>query len=400
MSKKVTEAFVPVLVATGQLMNSVRMKLSELKTDRKYTHREPEELAKPALQSLMDNIVQNGQISPILFAVENGVNVVVGGNRLYAAFEFLREQQTAGYYPDPEVLVQEVQGASGLDLLVRSLAGNAGGTPLSQWAKYRGAVAMHKAGADDKRIELALQLPDTSMDRVRRLIRHSWMFDHIKAKNIGLTDGNDLLEAAEKQNRVPQVIEDLEAQFDRIRAEIAKEDDERKGQKGDGLKDWERLVMRYLKPYQVKSWIDAVKSNERFEAEPSRPYFAYIEKAKEGPSTLKITPVSVKLVPAECDFLSLVHEKLAAVVKQLGLQLKFLRQQRILADTHEALLLDQDADNNEPAMPGSPSLTPRQPAMASIKPTADADYKSATKRKAQVPVEHLGLDDANATEAD
>jgi hypothetical protein len=362
------------LVTTGQLMDSVRMKFSELTAD-KYGHRETEELDKPALQSLIEDITENRQVTPILFTVINGKNVVLDGHRRFAAIGFMMESKVETWFPDPLVLVQEVVVTDEVDRLVYSLNGNASGLPLSTLAKYRGAKALHEAHAQKERVQRVLHMSDTDLDRCYRLIHNEWMFQHIAAFDIGLSDANKLLEAAVNSGFVDQTQKDLTGHFARILKRLKDRDKDRREAGSDGLKAKDWHLMKELSRHEVDSWVDAIKERRSFAVTPPWRYKAQIETYRDGRAAeVKISAVNCKVIPAKIDDLCEVQMRLKRVMRDLDVRIKSLEAQRAV---DYQLKCDLDAEKDLEANRVA-SLTPPRPMHSIVDPALNEVMERTT----------------------
>src|SRR5437773_1323821 len=183
------------------------VKLSELVLrPEEFCHREADALNPANLKPLIESIKAEGlKHPPEVFTDKGGNIVVVAGNRRVTSLRHLAREGVAGYALDMEIEVIELLGATEQELLVWSVEDNETRANLTSVERLRAARKLAEAGVPDDRAATALGISTKTYMRDLALARHDWLVGHVAAGCVGVTVARELVEAAEKAERVPEL---------------------------------------------------------------------------------------------------------------------------------------------------------------------------------------------------
>ncbi len=176
-----------------------------------FCHRKPEELQdRERLQPLMASLTVEGQQAPVEFyRGPDGQAVATKGHRRISAMRQLAKENTPNFTLTMPVEAVEVLGASEQDLVVRSVSDNTNRKDYTVGERIRGAKTMHDRGVEANRAAYALGYSTKQYLRDLRLAQHDWMLAHVERGDIGHTAAGDLLAAADKAGRIPELKDHL-----------------------------------------------------------------------------------------------------------------------------------------------------------------------------------------------
>ena len=212
--------------ATQAVTRPMAVPLNEFVEKRElYCHRVDEELDETTrLKSLMDSLAVEGLQTPVeFFRDSDGKPVLTKGHRRITAMRGLAKQNTPGFTTDMPVEAIEVLKATPQDLLCRSVADNSVRNGYSLMERIRAAKTLHEGGVEHNRAAYALGYSPKQFSRDLRIAQHDWMLLHVAQDEIGATQASDLLEAAEKANRVEDLRDHFKKWIDSKKYEMERE---------------------------------------------------------------------------------------------------------------------------------------------------------------------------------
>jgi hypothetical protein len=178
-----------------------------------YCFRDPEELNDESrLMPLLNLLVVEGMQTPVEFFFDSEGNpVTTKGHRRISAMRLAAKKNMPGFTDAMVVQALEVRNASPQDLLCRSVGDNTIRKDFSLGERLRAAKTLHDNGVETSRAAYALGYSTKQYIRDLRVAQHAWMLLHVERDEIGHTAACDLLEAAEKVDRVNELKSHLES---------------------------------------------------------------------------------------------------------------------------------------------------------------------------------------------
>jgi ParB-like chromosome segregation protein Spo0J len=189
----------------------ITLRLDEIRTDKdRFCHRDPAALEEKNLKPLMESLVLEGQLETVeVFQAADGQYTLIRGHRRVTAMHKLAEQNMPGFTADMPVRAHLVRDASPADLIVRSVGDNMNRSNLAAHERIRAAKTLFDAKVPKARAARALSISETSYDRALLIAMHPWMYDLVAEKSIDPTPAFELLQAAQKKERLRELQEDL-----------------------------------------------------------------------------------------------------------------------------------------------------------------------------------------------
>jgi len=246
-----------------------------------YCHRDGDSLkwddeSRPDnLRSLGESLLGEGQLVPVEFYRHTGTtpdgnqvtrNILVRGYRLVEAVQQIisRRLDPERFHAGMEIKAVEITGGGEADYLVRAIASNEVRCALSPEAQYRAAAMLLDRGVSESRGARALGVSPTQFGRYIQRYNNPWMQDHVRAGHVEQSYADDLLDMANRTNRVSQlqaqmthVVDQAKARInvlrDRAKATKQKWDDERQG-----------VVSAYIPKKLVTKWKKALEKGEDY----------------------------------------------------------------------------------------------------------------------------------------
>ena len=239
-----------------------------------YRHRTQEELSweyqgggkekgQGYMQSLVESLVSEGQITPIEFyRDEQGKAILIRGYRTVEAHHQIiaRRLDPVRYHPTMELPAVELEGGQEVDYLIRAVASNEVRCHLSDEAKYTVAAMLLERKVSATRAARALGISATVFGRYIRRYNNQWMLEHVRQDHITLSDADTLLEEAGKANTYKQLEKSFQQIVAQIEAHIARIQARAKATQ-EKLDDKLGLVKTYVAP-QIKEWREVLKKGE------------------------------------------------------------------------------------------------------------------------------------------
>jgi ParB-like chromosome segregation protein Spo0J len=306
----------PLTRQSTATMKRIRIRLDQIVTEPlRFSHRNRFAFQEAALKPLMDSLVLEGLQVPIEgYRDSQGRFVVTKGHRRIASLRLLAGKNTPGFTADMEVEAIEVENCSPQELLVRSVADNAARQNYSRVERIVAAKRMYDAGVEEVRAAGALCISAKTFQRDLLIAKHGWMFQHLMDDSIDATAAFDLLDAAEKANRIDLVKEDLDAWIAERKRRIREKGKRYKLQTGKDLSPTEKLVRRQMPRHLVDHWVELIQQEKRFDDEAEWEYGAHLDREKRQ---LKIDAVTLDLAKDPPQKLAKVGAKLSRLSKQL-----------------------------------------------------------------------------------
>lgn len=306
----------PLTRATNAKSKPTKVKLNELKFDtERYCHRQDKALSVDNLKPLMDQLILEGLQTPVEYFLDaKGIKTLVKGHRRVKACRELANRNEPGFTLDMEIQAIEVDGASPVDLLIRSISDNEVHMPLDRNDRIRVAKKLYDAGVPIERAAVAMGVSPTTYDRDLIIARHAWMFQHVVDGSVGPTDASALLEEAVKAGRMAQMREDIDAWVAAKKQTLREKEKLQKARSGKDLSEGEKQVKKFLSKLLVDHWKGLIRAGKRFDEDTQWVFDAGIEPDKDR---LRIGGVTLDLAKDPLERLAQVGAKLSRVVKQL-----------------------------------------------------------------------------------
>jgi ParB-like chromosome segregation protein Spo0J len=184
----------------------VTLRLNEIRIDKdRFCHRDPPALEEKNLKPLMESLVLEGQLEAVEVFLDADQYTLIRGHRRITAMRKLAEQNMPGFTADMPVRAHLVTDASPADLIVRSVGDNMNRSNLAVHERIRAAKTLKEAKVPKARAARALCISETSYDRALLIAMHAWMYDLVAAKSIEPTPAFELLQAAQKKERLEEL---------------------------------------------------------------------------------------------------------------------------------------------------------------------------------------------------
>ena len=321
--------------AESVAMQQGKVKFRDIQIDAAAnSYREVEELYDAAIESLAEDMLSHGLITPWLVQEQaNGRYMAHDCHRRYHSVAYNIKRGAAGFTLDMEIPVHILPVAtSELAVVKRAVASNIQRQGLSDIGKIRAAVRLKTLGATDVEIGQTLGVSVTTVGRLLTLGTNPVWMNYVSDHDIPFSTAVRLLQVAEAEGRLP----DLNLAFDEWRGEtreaIDAEDNRRRASDETSLTISQKWLQPYLKAEQVDAWIDQLRSGRPL-GPPSFKFKAQIHKG-EGPRRLEIEGIN-----KEIDALSLeTLGKIAGRIADLDADL-----QQALREKHAAAQQGQAA---------------------------------------------------------
>lgn len=276
----------PHAPATKPQARAIRVRLRHLvlRPD-EYSHRARAALEREALRALMESIKAEGlHHPPEVDAEGDGTYVVITGNRRVKSLQLLAQDGVAGFGEEMEVDAVELLDTTPLDRLAWSVADNEVRLNLTPLERFEVVKKFVRAGMPDERGARSLGISLKQYERDVTLIRNEWMVGLVTKEAVPATAAVELLEAADKKGRLPELKRFLEDWVAEMELEIEAEGRKRQ------LKPAEKLVRSRLTADLKRYWLDQLAAGKELTADVQK-------RVKEdlNPKTLEVAVQGFKL---------------------------------------------------------------------------------------------------------
>lgn len=276
----------------------IRIRLSQVTADaeQEFCHRDPRALEAASLAPLVENLVSEGQQTPLTVhdsgrtdAAGRKVYILVGGFRRYHSLRKAAADNLDAAHIHDEMEVDAVEVVKGAgqdaaefrkDLLVRSVAENEVRKQFTNDEKLAIVKQFHSARVPAPRAASALGVSETQYQRFLSIVSHPWLHDLVTGQCVGSTDAAELAQKAEKHDRLEDLRRELtrwvaarRKQLDAERRELAKV--------GKKLAGAAAAVKKYLDRKLVKHWLDCIEQGRPFEGKPEFNFGILIDPEKK-----------------------------------------------------------------------------------------------------------------------
>lgn len=294
-----------------------KVKLDEIKTS-VYCHRPEEELED--LTTLEESLTLEGLQVPLEYFInEDGQNVLLKGHRRLKAMRNLADKNVPGFSRDMEVEAIEVDNASPVDLLIRSISDNEVRLNLNRTSRIRVAKKLFDAKVDVKRAARAMGTSVKTYERDLLIAQHQEMFDQVIAENIAPTHAYALLVEAKKADRLSEMQHDLNSWIQKKKEWIDEKNRIRRERDNKEFSENEKKVKRYMPNFLVTHWVELIREKKGFDDDAQWNFAAGVDKEK---AQLRVSSVTLDLEKAPVERIARVAAKLSAVSKQIAPYLK------------------------------------------------------------------------------
>jgi ParB-like chromosome segregation protein Spo0J len=223
------------------------------------------------------SVVREGLQIPLEVAMKDEKFIVVKGHRRHACLQYLAGQGTPGFSLAMKIPVVVVEGASDEDLMLRSVLDNAVREDFTPVQRIRIAKKFHTHGVSAERAASSLGVNKKTYERDLLLANHDWMFEQFIANNISATHATQLLEAAQKANRLVPLKEDFEKWVGAQKLCIAKKEAQKRAKTGKGLSSAKVQVKSYLTAPLLGQWLVWLREGRSFEEVPAWSFSAGVD---------------------------------------------------------------------------------------------------------------------------
>lgn len=306
-------------LATLVTSKHIKITLDQIVVDMdRYCHRDPASLDENALQPLMASLVLERMQVPIEGYFEpnhSGRFVLVKGHRRVQSHRYLVQKNTPDFRDDMELDAIALDNYTPQDLLVRSIADNEVRLNLDRIGRIRAAKTLHDGSVEESRAATALGVSVKTYQRDLLIARYGWMFQHVIDASIDPTAATELLEAAEKHQRVGKVKDDFDAWVAEKKKELRDKEKLRKLQGGKELSSAEKQVKRFLVRHLLDHWLELVERGQQFDEASEWEYVAHLDKEK---GQLHLGSVHLDLDKDPVEMIAKVGSKLSKLAQQLA----------------------------------------------------------------------------------
>ena len=249
--------------------------------DRNFCHRDDDYLKPDRMESITTSVVQEG-LSTSIVVYDTGETKlidgkslplygIVSGHRRYNAMcRAIDDHLSPEYHAEMEVPVVVMVRGEGQsteefdhDVLTRSVMENTQHSPLGALDRLSIVEDMEALKLPKPRAASALAISLSQYERDARLVRNPTFLAAVRKRHIGQTDAANLLEVAEKENRVQHLVNEFTSWVREKELELEHEKAQLKnlGKEltGSGLD-----LKKYLNPGALKLWQSAVKEGKSF----------------------------------------------------------------------------------------------------------------------------------------
>jgi len=403
---------------------TIRIRLSQvrLNKDEDYCHRLGEALNADNLASLADNLVAEGQQTPMTVhdsgqkdGTESPVYILIGGFRRYHALQKAIKQNldTARIHQHMEIdAVEVVRGEDQSedeyrkDLLIRSVAENEQRRSFTMAEKLEIVKGFKTAKVPDPRAASALAISDTQYRRFVSVTEQEWLHKYVVQNCIGMSDAAELIQAAVKKGRVKEFEEDLDKWVAKHRALIEQEREEL-AKVGKKLSGSAEHVKKYAITKLVKHWMKCIEAGRRFDDNVG---FRFGIRVDSGKGTILIPSAQLKITElSAADFETMIGE-LEYTVEQF---VPLMRQRRLVEQSTEVSPEEMEMERGrirslrrereeqkaaaEAGRPAADFAQVKAPELQVIDADDEADEESESPPAEEVEDEQLDVgDDADA----
>jgi ParB-like chromosome segregation protein Spo0J len=276
------------------------------------------------LGDLRDSIRIRGLLDPPVVARgKDGQWRIIGGHRRVATLYDLAESGAPGFSLDMPVVCLERVGASQLDLVIHSIAGNELAKRLDVKERLLAVQKASAAGATRKEIAAAVGVSDKAIDRDLKIANNPRVLRHVLDDDLPPSAASALVEVAVKAKRLDEFLDHFDV-WAQLTKEVIEEADRRaKQERGKGLKPNEALVANRLEAHIVRGWLEALAKGKPLTEEPGLGFEAAFDK-KTAVATIK---VKVDAKNDDPEHLARVAGQVSQVAKHLA---AFARKRREL----------------------------------------------------------------------
>jgi ParB-like chromosome segregation protein Spo0J len=232
------------------------------------------------LEELTDSIRLNGLLDPPIVAkAESGIWQLIGGHRRVAALHVLVNREVAGFAPDMSICCLELVGASGLELVIRSIASNELARKLDPKERLLAVKKASAAGASKKQLAATVGVSEKSIDRDLRIVRHERVLRHVLDDDLQATSASALVAIAEEKGRLEEFVQYFAGWVERTKEQIEEEERRAKAKGRKPLRPNQAVVATRLEPHIVRGWLDALAKGRPLTEEPDPGFEADFDRA-------------------------------------------------------------------------------------------------------------------------
>jgi ParB-like chromosome segregation protein Spo0J len=286
------------------------IKLSQIVSDKRndYCHRQSDALKDDRLAPLADNLVSEGQGTPMT-VYDSGkrdpslgiIYILIGGFRRFFALLFGIKQNLDHNRINESMevdVVEIVQGADQTDeefrqdLLVRSIAENEQRVQFSTTEKLAIVKQCKASRIPNPRAASALAMSESQFGRFAAIVEHDWLHDYVVDNCIGATDAAALVQLAKNKDRVDDLRQHLDTWVAAHQAMIDAEAEELRQIKKK-LSGSAAHVKKYASPKLMKYWQDCLEHGRPLDNNVDLVFGIRIDRVK---GTIEIPATTLKIV--------------------------------------------------------------------------------------------------------
>jgi ParB/RepB/Spo0J family partition protein len=293
-----------------------------------YANRFAEKYAPAKLPDLVESFKLRGLIEPLqVVRGPDGKWRIVAGHRRTAALFLMARQNVPGFSLDMDVPVIEVQDASIVDLLARSIITNELGERLDVKERLLATKKLDEAGASKREIAAAFRISEKQVERDLRVTRNPRLLQHVLDDHLTSTMAAALAEVAAKENQLDEFLDYFDGLVARTKGAITDDDRRSKTETGKGLRPAQMVVVNRLESHVIRGWIDALAKGNPLTEEPDLGFLAVFDK-KTAVAEIKL---KVDARDAPVDHIA----RVASQVSQIARRLAAFAQKRAVLESPE-----------------------------------------------------------------